>query len=219
MLLVNRRGGAALYPLTAPVRAVRPRRAADYNKRTATLADDKALERFLAEVERRAYRMAVTATRNPDEALDLVQDAMLRLVRSYAGRSEAEWPLLFQRVLQNRILDWHRRRRTQGMWAQLRVRFGASEDDDAEDSDGLADLPGPGHLEPLHALRNGRLGQALDEALRRLPLRQQQAFFLRAWEGLDVAETAQAMGCTEGSVKTHYSRAVHTLRELLEDHV
>jgi RNA polymerase sigma-70 factor (ECF subfamily) len=169
------------------------------------------VERFLAGVERRALRMAELATGNRDEALDIVQDAMLVLVRRYAGRGADDWGPLFHRILQSRIRDWYRRSRVRNRW---RAWLGA----DDEDDDPLAALPDPGARRPEDLLGHERAGAALEAALRALPLRQQQAFLLRAWEGLDVAATAAAMGCSQGSVKTHYSRAVHTLRNLLEDH-
>lgn len=176
------------------------------------LDSQAALDRFLAGVERRALRMAELATGNRDEALDIVQDAMLVLVRRYRDRGDGEWGPLFHRILQTRILDWYRRGRVRHKWfAWLAPR-------DGEDEDPLAALPDPGARRPEDLLGNARAGDALDTALRSLPLRQQQAFLLRTWEGLDVAATAAAMGCSEGSVKTHYSRAVHTLRDLLEDH-
>jgi len=176
------------------------------------LESNAALDRFLAGVERRALRMAEFATGSRDEALDIVQDAMLVLVRRYGRHGEGDWPPLFHRILQSRILDWHRRRKVRNRWLAW---LGPDADDD---EDPLAALPDPRARRPEDELGNTRAGAALEEALQRLPLRQQQAFLLRTWEGLDVAETAAAMGCSEGSVKTHYSRAVHTLRELLEDH-
>jgi len=136
---------------------------------------------------------------------------MLALARHYGGRDPSEWGPLFHRILQSRIRDWYRRQRTQHRW----LAWLSPHDDD---DDPLAALPDPGARRPEEQLGNTRAGAALETALGALPLRQQQAFLLRAWEGLDVAATAAAMGCSAGSVKTHYSRAVHRLRELLEDH-
>ncbi len=156
--------------------------------------------------------MAALATGNREEALDIVQDAMLVLTRRYGSHTETDWGPLFHRILQTRILDWYRRHRVRNRWLTWLGR----EDEDGDDP--LAALPDSQARRPEDTLGNDRAGAALEAALQDLPLRQQQAFLLRAWEGLDVAATAAAMGCSEGSVKTHYSRAVHSLREMLEDH-
>lgn len=171
---------------------------------------DQRLDAFLADVERRALRTAELATRNRADALDLVQDAMLRFVRSYAHKPAAQWPPLFHRVLQNRIIDWHR-----GSGLRARMAGWLARDGDADPMD---ELPDPRAQNPLHAVRNLRATEALDTALAQLPLRQRQAVLLRLWEGLDVAQTATAMGCSAGSVKTHLSRGLARLRELLGDH-
>jgi len=172
------------------------------------------LDRFLAAHERRAYRMAVLATGNHEDALDVVQDAMIKLVQRYARRNASEWPALFTRILQNRLADHYRRNAVRRKWRQWLGRV--DEDDPAEDP--LQQQVQPGTHQPDEQLSQQRAMQTLDAALKKLPLRQQQVFLLRQWEGLDVAQTAQAMGVSEGSVKTHYSRAVHTLRSQLEDH-
>ena len=172
------------------------------------------LDRFLASVEKRAYRMAVLATGNQDEAFDIVQDAMLKLVEKYGNKAEADLAPLFFCILQSRIHDWYRRSSVRN-----RLRSWLGSDDEDDDSDGLDQLPDPASRTPeeLLATRGGMV--ALEAALARLPLRQQQVFLLRAWEGLDVKQTAEAMKCAQGSVKTHYSRALATLREKLGDHV
>ncbi len=159
--------------------------------------------------------MAYIATGDRDEALDVVQDAMFKLVQRYTGHAADEWPMLFHRIVQNRIQDWYRRNKLRNYWQRLTGQGGRQGDDSEED---FGELPGAPHLEPLAQLGNAHALKALDDAIRQLPLRQQQAFLLRLWEGLDVAQTAQAMGCSAGSVKTHYSRAVHALRDQLEDH-
>ena len=171
------------------------------------------LNRFLADVERRAFKMARFASRNTDEALDLVQEAMFQFVRRYTDRPCAEWKVLFYRVLQSRITDWHRRTSV-----RKRVLAWLRRTDDEEDrADPLENVPDPANPNPSdHILQQEKM-VAVEKAIRALPLRQQQVFLLRAWEGMDVAQTAFAMGCAEGSVKTHYSRAVHTLRGLLEE--
>jgi RNA polymerase sigma-70 factor (ECF subfamily) len=159
--------------------------------------------------------MAELATRDRDEALDLVQDAMTALVTRYAARPPAEWAPLFHRILHNRIRDWARRR-------ALRDRFRAwigrpPEDDGGAAPDPIAELADPAGTDPADRVQQARAGRALDEALRALPLRQRQAFLLRAWEGLDVAGAARAMRCSQGSVKTHYFRALRALRAQLGD--
>ena len=177
-----------------------------------TLDHTAALDRFLAGVEKRAYRMARFATGDTEEALDLVQEAMFTLVRRYAKRPESEWGPLFHRILQNRIRDWYRRQKVRNRLTGW-LRRNADEDG----GDPIENLPDGEHLEPPAQVDNADLHGRLEEALQALPLRQQQTFLLRAWEGLDVNETARAMGISSGSVKTHYSRAVHALREKLGD--
>ncbi len=178
------------------------------------LAQQQALNRFLSEVERRAYRMAEIATGSPEEALDLVQDAMMGLVKNYGHKNKEDWGPLFHRVLQNRIRDWYRRNTVRSKvrgWLSL-----AAKDDEHCDPIQMApDLHGKS---PEDHARSSDSINALDSALTQLPLRQQQAFLLRNWEGMNVQQTASAMGCSQSSVKTHYSRAVKSLRVLLEDH-
>jgi len=179
----------------------------------STLQRERQLNQFLAGIERRALRIAQIAIRDSDEALDLVQEAMIKLATRYGGRTEAEWMPLFYRILQNGIRDWHRRRKVRN---RVLVWFGQAGSDD--DMDPIAAAPDPAGRTPDEQLQSGEAMQRLESAVRELPGRQREAFMLRAFEGLDVAQTASAMGCTEGSVKTHYSRAVHTLREELGDH-
>jgi RNA polymerase sigma-70 factor (ECF subfamily) len=178
----------------------------------ANPTDERALDEFLQSVERRALRMAEFATGGRDEALDLVQDAMFGFVRHYAGKPAAEWPPLFYRVLDSRLNDWHRRQRVRTRWID---RF---DRDDADAPDALDQAQDPADPGPLLRLAGSQAAQALDAALAALPLRQRQAFLLRIWEGLDVAATAAAMRCSEGSVKTHLSRALAALRRMLGEH-
>jgi RNA polymerase sigma-70 factor (ECF subfamily) len=170
------------------------------------------MNRFLAGIEARAYRIAWYATGNRDDALELVQEAMLTLVRRYGGHRADDWPALFHTILQSRIRDWYRREKVR---SRLRVWFGRGEEDE---EDPLAAFPADPAGEPERRMEDGQTLGAIDRAVRALPLRQQQAFLLRAWEGLDTAQTAAAMGISAGSVKTHYSRAVQALREQLEEH-
>jgi RNA polymerase sigma-70 factor (ECF subfamily) len=177
---------------------------------------DQAMERFLASVEKQAYQMAVIAVQSADEALDLVQEAMLGLVRHYSGRSEAEWRPLFFRILQSRIRDWYRRDQVRRRWRGWLERWHGQEDEDGDDP--MSTVAAPEKDEPARLVEGSAALATLIQALQQLPLRQQQSFLLRAWQGLSVEETAAAMRCSEGSVKTHYSRAVHTLRGMLEGH-
>jgi RNA polymerase sigma-70 factor (ECF subfamily) len=181
--------------------------------REGALDSSAAIEAFLREVESRAYRIAVLNIRDRDEALDVVQDAMIRLVRHYSGRPSTEWRPLFYRILQNRIRDVQRRRSVR---SRVLSFFGGTASEDEQDP--LLAAPGPASDNPLEQVVANDAMEALERALERLPARQREAFMLRNFEGLDVVQTAAAMSCTEGSVKTHYSRAVHRLRELLKEH-
>ncbi len=170
------------------------------------------LNQFLAQIEKRAYAMAMVSVGNPDDALDIVQDVMLTLARQYAKKPADQWRPLFYRMLKNRMTDHHRR---QGARSRLFAWFPWQQDSD-EGID-LADrAAGPDTQAPERSLLSGEIGEQVEQALRQLPQRQREAFMFRAWEGMDVRETAHAMGCSQGSVKTHYSRAVHHLRELLQ---
>ncbi|MCE5231693.1 MAG: RNA polymerase sigma factor [Mizugakiibacter sp.] len=169
------------------------------------------LEGFLAGVERRAYRVAEIALGHREDALDAVQDAMLRLVRSYAGKPAEEWSPLFWGILRRRITDLQRRRKVRSIvvgWLHGR--------DDADGDEAPAWEPADLAPDPGRRLLDQQAYAAMAAAVRRLPRRQQQAFMLRMLEGLDVAGTARAMGCSEGSVKTHLSRALEALRIQLE---
>jgi len=181
---------------------------------TRALQKEQQLNRFLAGVERRALRIAEIGVRDRDEALDLVQDAMIKLARNYSERSDDEWTPLFYRILQNGVRDWHRR---QAVRNRVMVWFGKKPTAD-NDYDPIATAPDPAGRTPDEELANSEAMQSLEEAVHELPTRQREAFVLRTFEGLDVAGTAVAMGCSQGSVKTHYSRAVHALRERLEAH-
>jgi len=178
----------------------------------AVLDETRELNKFLGEVERRAFRMAQVALRDPDDALDVVQDAMLKLARNYASKPSAEWRPLFYRILENGIRDLQRRRTVRKKWMVWLP--GVKEDPDNEAQDPL-DNVASGAADAPELLMRSEAMEKLEVALRELPARQREAFMLRNFEGLDVADTAKAMGCSEGSVKTHYSRAVHALREQL----
>lgn len=179
-----------------------------------TLQKERQLNQFLAEVERRALRIAEIAVRDRDEAMDLVQDAMIKLVRNYAERETDEWAPLFYRILQNGIRDWHRRQLVRN---RVMVWFRRPQTND-NDYDVIAAAPDPAGRAPDEELQNAEAMKSLEVAVYELPARQREAFMLRTFEGLDVAGTAVAMGCSQGSVKTHYSRAVHSLRDKLQEH-
>lgn len=158
------------------------------------------------------------AVRDEDTALDIVQDAMLKLTEKYADKPPAELPMLFQRILQNTIHDHFRRQKVRTTWTTLLSALGKGDEKD-EDFDPLETLPAKSDssaaADPAAQLEQAQIVAAVEAALARLPARQREAFLLRYWEELDVAETAAAMGCSEGSVKTHCSRAVHALAEML----
>ena len=172
----------------------------------------QSLDQFLASVEQKAYVMAVVSVKNEDDALDIVQDAMFTLARKYAKKPAGEWGPLFYRILQNRINDFHRRNTVR------QKIFSWFKRDDDTDTDPIESYAAPAQYSPEYQQTLTGTAGELEKALSELPARQQQAFMLRAWEGLDVRETARCMGCSTGSVKTHYSRAVHTLRQQLDDY-
>ena len=182
------------------------------------LASQQEISAFLAEVERRAFKQAMYAVRDDEAALDVVQDAMLKLTEKYADKPAGELPMLFQRILQNTIHDHFRRQKVRSTWTVLLSAFGEKGEKD-EDYDPLETLPAKSDsnaaIDPAIALEQGQIVGLIEQALARLPARQREAFLLRYWEELDVAETAAAMGCSEGSVKTHCSRAVRALAETL----
>ena len=178
------------------------------------LQRERQLNQFLAEVERRALRIAEISVRDRDEALDLVQDAMIKLVKSYADRQCEEWTPLFYRILQNGVRDWHRRQKVRN---RVMVWFGRTSPAD-DDIDLVSQAPDPAGRTPDELLQTDEAMQQVEVAVRGLPGRQREAFMLRTFEGLDVAGTAVAMGCSEGSVKTHYFRAVHAIRKQLGEH-
>jgi RNA polymerase sigma-70 factor (ECF subfamily) len=184
------------------------------------LATDLELADFLRSAERRAFKRTVYAVRSDDAALDIVQDAMMRLAEKYADRPAAELPLLFQRILANATMDWFRREKVRSSLIQNVADFGG-------------DLGGDGAIDLLESLQfldetlgtdsaydavyRAELLRLVEDALQDLPARQREALLLRYWEEFDLAETAALMGCSEGSVKTHCSRAVHALAKALQD--
>jgi RNA polymerase sigma-70 factor, ECF subfamily len=185
--------------------------------REALLATRTELSEFLAGVERRAFKQAMFAVRNDETALDIVQDAMLKLAEKYGAKPAEELPMLFQRILQNTIRDFYRRQKVRSLWTTLLSSLTPNRDDEESDpletlDTGDASKIGSG---PAEQLERSQLIEIIEKELRLLPPRQREAFLLRYWEELDVAETAAAMGCSQGSVKTHCSRAAHTLAAAL----
>ncbi len=182
------------------------------------MATEKELSDFLENVEKRAFKRTVYTVRDDDAALDIVQDSMIRLAEKYADRPPAELPLIFQRILSNATMDWFRRQKVRNAVVQNFSQF------ESFGEDGDFDL-----LESLEAAGGGTASESaadsvsrsqllvlIGEEVERLPTRQREAFLLRYWEEFDVAETASVMGCSEGSVKTHCSRAVHALAKALK---
>ncbi|MDO6387424.1 MULTISPECIES: RNA polymerase sigma factor [unclassified Uliginosibacterium] len=181
-----------------------------------TLASRIELSDFLAGVERRAFRQAQFALRDEEAALDVVQEAMLKLAEKYAARPAEELPLLFQRILQNAIRDHMRRSRVRNLWVSLLSAFGSGEEGEPDPLESIETAD----TGMLPAGPQGRLEQSqtlsiIESEISKLPARQREAFLMRYWEEMDIAETAAAMGCSEGSVKTHCSRASHTLAAAL----
>lgn len=178
------------------------------------MASAQEISDFLRQVEKRAFRQTAYAVRDDHAALDIVQDAMLKLADKYAAKPIAEYPMLFQRILQNTMRDYWRRQKVRSLWVSLFSSFGSSDDEDYDPLETIAVEDAEG--DPSDQLARSQTMALIEKALTRLPARQREAFVLRYWEELDVAETAAVMGCSEGSVKTHCSRAVSALSALLE---
>lgn len=175
------------------------------------MATAKELSDFLTGVERRAFKQTAYAVRDDHAALDIVQDAMMKLAEKYGNNPATEFPMLFQRILQNTMRDFWRRQKVRNLWTTLFSSFGSSADDN-EDRDPLETIDvGDDSEEPSAQLARNQTIQLIERALEKLPGRQREAFVLRYWEEMDVAETAEIMGCSDGSVKTHCSRAVRAL--------
>ena len=183
------------------------------------LASHDELSRFLAETERRAYKQALFAVKDGHMAQDIVQDAMFKLAEKYGDHVVEEYPMLFQRILQNTIRDYYRRQKVRSTWTTLMSSLIPQRaEDDHDPLDSLQSEGSTGHLPlPDAALQQSQLIALIEEALMELPKRQREAFLLRYWEDMDTAETAAIMGCSEGSVKTHCSRATHALATALKN--
>ncbi len=183
------------------------------------LATREEFSDFLIEVERRAFKQALFAVQDEHAALDIIQDSMMKLTVKYASKPVEELPLLYQRILQNTIRDYYRRQRTRSLWTTLFSAFIPSDQDKTqEDFDVLETLQiKQESKEPEAQLERTQLIDLIEKAMKILPARQREAFILRYWEEMSLAETAAIMNCSEGSVKTHCSRATHTLASILRE--
>ena len=183
------------------------------------MATEQELSDFLKNVEKRAFKQAIYAVRDEDAALDIVQDAMIKLAEKYGDKPSAELPLLFTRILQNRIHDWFRRQKVRNAWVTLFSNMG-KKSDESDDYDPLEQLQAADdsqiHQDGAQKLEQSQLLRSLEAEIAKLPARQREAFLMRYWDELSIAETAQIMGCSEGSVKTHCSRATQTLANALK---
>lgn len=168
------------------------------------------LNNFLSGIEKRAFRMAVLVLGNRDDALDVVQEAMFQLVAKYHNKNEEEWPKLFFRILHNKAIDELRRKKRQRLFSRWTDNSSHEREDDIIDT-----IPAERASNPDISEESRQTLAHLERAIGKLPFRQQQAFMLRCWEGFNTAETAATMNCSEGSVKTHYSRALQALKNIL----
>ncbi|MFN4326149.1 MAG: RNA polymerase sigma factor [Azonexus sp.] len=180
------------------------------------MASPQQLSCFLESIERRAFKQAMFAVHDEEAALDIVQDAMLKLAEKYGDRPDDEFPMLFQRILQNTIRDFYRRSKVRSMWTTLLSAFSPDDDEENDPLETLAaDTDDAGPRTPESKLLQAQTLNLIEDEIKKLPARQREAFLMRYWEDMDVAETAAAMGCSEGSVKTHCSRATHALATAL----
>jgi RNA polymerase sigma-70 factor (ECF subfamily) len=181
------------------------------------MATDKELSNFLENAERRAFKQAVYAVRKEEAALDIVQDAMIKLAEKYGEKPAAELPMLFQRILQNTIHDYFRREKVRSSWVSLFSSFvsNSGDHDDFDPMDTYEASGSQGSESGQTNLERKQILNIIDQEVQNLPSRQREAFLMRYWQDMDVAETAAAMGCSEGSVKTHCSRATHALAQAL----
>lgn len=180
------------------------------------MVSTKELSDFLKSVEKRAFKRTVYAVRDEEAALDIVQDSMIRLAERYFDRPASEWPMLFQRILSNATMDWFRRQKVRNAVVQNLSDFEGSDDDDFDLLESLQSVEGMlGAESAADSVSRDQILRLIEVEIAELPARQREAFLLRYWEEFDVAETAEVMGCSEGSVKTHCSRAVQALAKAL----
>lgn len=180
------------------------------------MASEKELSDFLRASEKRAFKQVVFAVRDEDAALDIVQDAMIKLAQSYGDKPIEELPMLFTRIVQNCTTDWFRRQKVRNTWVSLFSSFKKSEDEsEPEEYLETPDTQSFGQ-ESSKQLERAELTDILEKEIEKLPKRQREAFLMRYWEELNITETAEIMGCSEGSVKTHCSRATQSLAAALK---
>ena len=183
----------------------------------SALATEHELSDFLKSVEKRSFKRALYHVRNEESALDIVQDSMMKLAESYGDKPVSELPMLFQRILSNCMLDWFRRNKVRNaLFSNLGDFDTPGEDGDFDLLDVLSDQALTPRTESAQdTTQRAQTLRGIETAIQMLPLRQREAFMMRYWEEMDVTETAAAMGCTEGSVKTHCSRAIQALARAL----
>jgi len=182
------------------------------------LATERELSEFLRNVEKRAFKRSIYHVRDEEAALDIVQDSMMKLAEHYADKPANELPMLFQRILSNCTLDWFRRQKTRNaLFSNMSDFESSSEDGDFDLLETFAFAEGSQQAESAEdVMRRAQILREIESEIKELPARQREAFLMRYWEDMDVAETAAAMGCSEGSVKTHCSRAVQALSKALK---
>jgi RNA polymerase sigma-70 factor (ECF subfamily) len=185
---------------------------------TDSLATERELSDFLQSVEKRAFKRTVYHVREEESALDIVQDSMMKLAEHYADKPVNELPMLFQRILSNCTLDWFRRQKTRkALFSNLSDFESSSEDGDFDLLETYSSADQSQQVESAEdSTRRAQILREIETEILELPARQREAFLMRYWEDMDVAETAAAMGCSEGSVKTHCSRAVAALSKALK---
>ncbi len=187
------------------------------------MASSKELSDFLQSVEAKSFKRTVFATRDEEAALDIVQESMMKLAEKYGDHYISELPLIFTRILQNTTLDWFRRQKTQNTWVSLfsSLKGGGRDNlDDSEYSDPLEFIESNeenlGFESGESVLERQQLIKIIESEISKLPARQREAFLMRYWDDLGISETAKIMACSEGSVKTHCSRACITLAKALK---
>lgn len=181
------------------------------------MATEEELNNFLASVEKKAFKQAVYSVQNDESALDIVQDSMLKLAQKYGDRPANEWPMIFQRILKNTITDYFRREKVKSTWISSIEDLSKTDNDETLDwLEAYVDENATSSNQPHDIVERQEILKIIEEAIKKLPERQREAFLMRYYYDMDVFETAQAMGCSEGSVKTHCSRATNALAKALK---